>query len=324
MKKRIRNIIGEEAEKILESGGKHDDLYDSTERITKIIVKFLSGYVEKYKTDLFDGYEWEFSIPEIPANDIQEKTLIGKIKVNVEYTHSSENKITGSFKKVKLLDNGYYLVFLEVKVKINDDIKNHFNQIEYLVSHELHHAFRNIKTINKESKERFLNRAKNYTNKEAEKLIKDNPELKEFMEMIYLSLASEMEARQQETATQLKNIKTDSSTKTIEYLQQFQPINDARRMLNYSTQKILELDIDLLNKFIEIFNKNLNELGLKNQIKKTPEIFFKYWRNIITSNGDILLKKILRMVSDKHQLKEGLIHLEIEDDLLQEIFGSDS
>lgn len=323
MKNKIRKIVKETINNIFESGGKQDDLNKHSKELAELIVSFLGKYIEDNKDKLYDGYEWEFSRKEIIETDFFKKnTLIGGIKLNVNYIHSPENKISGVFKKTQLLDDGYYLVFLEINIKINDNIEKYFNEIEYWISHELHHAFRYIKTINRESKARFLNRAKNYTNEDAKALIRDNTEIKEFMNMFYLSLSPEVEARQQETAAQLKNIETHSSTETIEYLQQFQPINDARRMLNYSTQKVLMLDVNLLNTFIDIFNNNLKKLGLKNEIKKTPDIFFKYWEKIITSNGDTLLKKILRMVSDKHQLKEGLISLGIEECLLRDVFGS--
>jgi hypothetical protein len=318
MKEHLKKIIKKEVDDILESAGKQDDIEKYSEKTAKLIVDFTSSYINNNKEKLHDGYEWEFGRKEIINTDyFKENILIGAVKLNVNYIHSEENKISGSFKKAQLLDDGYYLVFLEINIKINNDIKQYLNQIEYWVSHELHHAFRYIKTINKESKEKFLNRAKNYINEEIKQFIKSYPELKEFMNMIYLSLSSEVEARQQETASQLKNVKTNSPTETIKYLQQFQPINDARKMLNYNPEKILNINPNVLDKFIGIFNKNLKDVGLENKTKKNPQAFFSYWEIIINKKGNQLLRKILRMVSDKHLLKEGLYFLNIEESLLE-------
>ena len=131
LKNRVRNLIKEELNKIIESGGKQDDLYNSTEEITTTIVEFLNNYIELNKGKLLDGHTWDFSIPEIPTKDMQEKTLIGYIKTNIEYIHSGENKINGSFKRVKLMDDGFYSVFLEIRININKAltkmIANNFN-----------------------------------------------------------------------------------------------------------------------------------------------------------------------------------------------------
>jgi hypothetical protein len=317
----LRKAIQKEINKLLESFGKQQDIYNSTEKITKIIVAFLNDYLENHKEILFDGSEWEFSIPEIPSQQLRDSSLIEKIKVNVEYIYSSENEIGGQFKKVKFVNNGY-VVFLNLKIKTKRNISEHSYDIEYWLAHELHHAFRHIKTINKETRSKILNKARNYTNFEEILSIKNNPELRTFMDMFYLHLPQEVEARQQEVSTQLKNSKTNTPTETIEYLQQVNPINDARKMLNYSIENILLIDDATLNNFILVFNKNIEFLGIKKDLNYDRKSFLLYWQKKINNSGNTLLKKILRMVSDKHQLTEhNLLFSELEDSLLKEVFG---
>ena len=319
MKEKIRRIIKEHVDNMFESGGKQDDLYNYTGRLTTLIVKFLGNYINQNKEELFNGSVWGFSIPDIPSKEIREKTLIGKIKISVEYINSSDNKISGSFKGAKLMEDGYYDALLELRVKISKDITFFTPQIEYWISHELHHVFRHIKTVNKETKERFLNRAKNYINFDVGRLAKNNVEIRIFMAMIYLSLPLEVAARQQETSAQIKNLKTNTPSETIEYLQQFPPINDARKMINYSIENIKILDENTLQEFINIFNSNLKTWNLKTFIKNDKNSFFFYWEDKINRAGEELRKKILRMVSDKHMIKEGVGFLGIGDDLLNEL-----
>jgi hypothetical protein len=324
MKREIRKIVRKEVDEIVESAGKQDDLHNSTERITNIIVEFLSKHIEAYKNDLFDGYAWEFAIPEIPTKEIQEKTLIGRIKTSVEYIHSQENRIGGAFKRVKLMDDGFYFVFLEIKININDNIEGHFNEIEYWVSHELHHAFRTIKTINKKSKANRLNAVKNKIPNLTADFLNKNPSLKEFVEMIYLSLPQEVDARKQEVATQLKYDKSTSPNQTYEYLMQFQPIVDARKMLNYSTEGVLKVDKDILRRFIDIFNASLKEKELNTWEKKDMGIFFEFWRKRIISAGGELKRDIDRKISDKYLYKSVSELFDYADlDIIDEAYGLD-
>jgi len=321
--KRIKEFIKEEINIFLESWGKQDDISNHSKELAELIVSFLGNYIKINKEDLYDGYEWEFSRKEIIKTDYFKKsTLIGGIKLSVNYLNSKENKISGFFKRVQLLDNGYYLVFLEINVKIKDNIENYINQIEYWISHELHHAFRYIKTINKKSKSNSLNWVKNKTRNLAADFLHKHPSLNEFVDMIYLSLPQEVEARKQETASQLKYDKSINPDQTYEYLMQFQPITDSRKMRNYSTEEVLKIDINTLKQFMDIFNKNLKEKGLDTWIRKDINIFFEFWKERIVDAGVELKKNINRMVSDKYLYKnESELYDNVDWDIISEAYG---
>jgi hypothetical protein len=316
MGKSVKNIV-KQFLIISESAGKQDDLYNHTKYITDNIIKFINGYVEKYGDSMSDGDTWEFTIPKIVTKEITEKTLISGIKTKVEFTYSSINKIKGSFDRVKLMDDGSYTTFLTIMVNINKDINDFRDNIESLISHELHHAFRTIKTINKNSKSDKLNIVKNKVNLFKKDVLRDYPELKVFMDMVYLSLPQEVEARQQETATQLKNCKSNSVENTIHCLQQHQPINDARKMYNYDVKTLLTIDKDVLVDFIKSFNEISNELNIKGF--NNHEEFFNKWVKHVNNSGLTLLKKIMRMVSDKHMVDENTLYN--NNYLLKEVFG---
>lgn len=137
------------------------------------------------------------------------------------------------------------------------------------------------------------------------------------MDMFYFSLSPEVEARVQEVAAQLKKDKSKSTNDTIMFLMQFEPVNDAKKMLNYSTEDVLKIDDNVLKDFMDIFNKNLHKVGLQKKIKKDKNYFFEYWRKTIIKSGGNLMRKINRMISDKHHFDE--INMDI--DLLKEIYG---
>ena len=296
MKEIIRKYI---RKVITESGGKQDEIYNFSSEITGDIINYFTEYMKQYKDRMLDGSPWEFTIPKVPTEQIKITTLIRQIIIDVNYTHSSQNKITGKLKRIKLLDSDYYRVNLEMDIIINDDIDNHFKQIEYWITHELHHAFRYIRTINKNSKANKLNFVKNKTARFTSDFLQKYPPLKEFIDMIYLSLPQEVEARAQETATQLKYNKSTNPNQVYKYLMQFHPINDSRKMLNYSTEEVLKIDKEISEKFIDIFNLNLKELGLNTWEKKDVNAFFEFWRKKIIEAGENLQRLIDRMISDK-------------------------
>lgn len=302
---------------------KQMDIYASTEELAK----HLSNYVlSQTNSDKFkSGNAWELSTNIECPEDFKKNTKISIITFNIEFSPSKENKIGGAFltDKTKLLDNGFYKVFIKINIKIeNTNITSYTKEIENVISHELHHAFVHIKTINKNPRFKTINQTKSGVNLELLTVLKSNPDLKEFMEMVYLSLSNEVSARLQETAAQLKHINKKNPTETIEALQQFNPINDARKMLNYSTEKLLDIDKDILQKFVTTFNLNLKFFSPTATTKFTVESFFKYWQSGITQVGNTLLRKILKLVADKHQIvNENVMAAYIDTEVLNEIFG---
>jgi hypothetical protein len=111
--------------------------------------------------------------------------------------------------------------------------------------------------------------------------------------MFYLALPEEINARVQETATQLKYINEPHYNQTIELLRQHQPIRDAKKMMDYTLSGINKIHSEILNLFINTFNVNLKNFskGINIKLKTDINAFFEHWLNIINNNGDILFKK---------------------------------
>jgi len=320
MQNKLREIIKEAIGGIFESGHKQDEIYVYTEELVLKLISFIVKQIE-VNPSLVDGGEWGLKKTFECGEEFAEATKISEIILDIDFKKDLKENISAVFQsnKTRLLNNDFYKINININIKINRNIKNYKEKVEDILSHELLHAFKYIKTINIISKTNSLNKAKNYTNKEINHLTVKYPEIKRFMDMIYLSNFSEIEARQQETASQLKRADLKTPKETLEYLLQFQPLSDANKMINYSTEEIKKINENILEEFINIFNNNLKNLSLNNDIKSNKSIFFSYWKNKINDAGIKLRKNIINMVSYKYNLKEGLAFLNA-DDLLDEIF----
>jgi hypothetical protein len=155
--------------------------------------------------------------------------------------------------------------------------------------------------------------------------LEDYPPLQEFMIMFYLSLSDEINARVQQTYSELQTITSDDYNDTIQQLLQFNPLNDAKKMMHYNVKDIYLLDPNFLNYFIREFNNNLDYYAEKegSDIKKRLGInsFFHHWEYMIKGKGIILYNKILRLVADKHEISDNNLMKKINKKMLNEITG---
>jgi hypothetical protein len=88
-------------------------------------------------------------------------------------------------------------------------------------------------------------------------------------------------------------------------------------MYNYDVKTLLTIDKDVLVDFIKSFNEISNELNIKGF--NNHEEFFNKWVKHVNNSGLTLLKKIMRMVSDKHMVDENTLYN--NNYLLKEVFG---
>lgn len=73
--------------------------------------------------------------------------------------------------------------------------------------------------------------------------------------------------------------------------------------------------------FIIKFNKSLVNEGLTRYIKKDRESFYRFWKKRFYDSGSTLIKKINKMVADKHYLTEEKFINEITMSYLYEVYG---
>jgi len=270
-------------------------------------------------------------ISEIEVDDIQRQnnTQIQKIKTEVSITITDQTQATGQFnpKTITLIDNDMYSIELSVVVNLNpQDIDNLKKEIGKVISHELHHAFREIKLIGKQSRSKIYNLAQNLSKLGFKDLYNDYPELKDFMVMFYLALPQEITARVQETTSILKNIESTNYNDVTNQLLRYQPLIDAKKMIKYDMNEIKNVDNDKLNNFITEFNKNIKYYGDKENIdiktKNTVDSFVYYWGSKISRGGMELFRKISTLASDKCWNDKSPEN-RIKHDLLAQLMGDD-
>lgn len=313
MKNEIRKIVREEIGEQLEISEFSDIVTDKI--INKIIIN---------KSDINDGHKYEFTSITSATEKIRNNTKIDYVKIYIDYLYKEKFQATGNFSSGKtiLLDNGFYEAAVKLEIQRNTDNINK-EIIHSIISHELNHAFVYIKQLSQKSKTHQLNIINKITISELENFLKKYPEVNEFTKMFYLSLPQEINARVQQTATELKYITSDNYEDTIWELRKFNPINDARHMINYKLDSIKKLDKEILAEFVNKFNSNIKKLSNGTEIKTISNVdsFFEYWATFIQSGGNRLHKNILRLVAKKHQLDETYAAVMMDPFLAKGILG---
>lgn len=305
---------------IREEIGRQLEIYNISEYITEYVGAIIE--TEQRNGDIDNGQTHEAIFPIRKTEHIIQETKINSIRIELLYIKTNVFKISGSFdvKKVRLNDNGNYDITIQLNIENDNRNINSLKQnIESVISHELNHAFVHIKKINKLSKTASYNQA----NKMTGTTFKQIPELAEFMKMFYLASPEEIQARVQQTASELRYVNSSGYNETISQLLQFNPLNDARKMINYNLHNIQKLSKKTLDNFVTEFNLNLKAASKDNNFKPITNTnwFFEYWLKLINEGGEKLFKKITKLVAQKHNLDEQQMYMQFDDELLTEITG---
>jgi hypothetical protein len=294
--------------RINESLGIQKEVGDISERSAKIIL----DRIKKYKDDIIDGREYSFTCYCQTSEEERKTTKIEYVKFYLNFVNKKDFKCSGSFmpSKTMLLDNEYYEA--AVSLRFESNIENFdVGFFSGVLSHELNHSFvylKQLKNGTNKSKSHILNFANKLTMGKMIKEMEENDSLKEFCKMIYFSLPAEINARVQETGEHLKNINHKNYNDTISHLMQFNPLNDAKKMINYKVDNLNDVNEIVKEKFINVFNETLGGLGFSKKIKENS--FFEYWQKNINNKGKVLFRKIMKLVADKYNINENLMVVE--------------
>lgn len=286
-------------------------------KITDILSKKVFEKIIQYKDKISDGETYELNVDEILEKELSNETKIRTIKSKIDFTYSSNFKLSGQFKssKIKLNSDNSYDISIDIQL-FTDNLDGLEQNLKSVISHELNHAFVCLKKLYKKNKTQVLNKVKNKTSIDLELSNFKNKELKDFLKMFYLSLPEEVNARVQQTASELKSLNTKDYSETMQELKKFNPLKDVEILKRYNINDVLNLEPEILKDFIIIFNKNINlfqDEDSENKIKiiEEPKQFFKYWNRYIINAGEKLFRKIVRLVAMKHGEDENKILSEI-------------
>lgn len=251
---------------INEKIGIANEILDLTKELFNIIVKNIKMNDEKI----------DFTLT-IDKKYLKNLLPIKKVLVIVENSNNYNGKIF-----VKDFNNEYgdKEYFIKINFKINYDNLD-FNKIESILSHELHHFYDIFKKNDK------FNDGKIKLNKELKLFyFNKNPLIKEFLNMFYLSLDEEINARVHQLSVDLKNISKNNFKNEIVNQQ---PYIDANLLMNYNINK---LDILSDNEKKELIEKiNLDGIFSFNNFEELKKYFNKQFK----IKGMKLYKKVLKL-----------------------------
>lgn len=302
-----------------ESLGVQTDVSSLSMIISNDIINLLKLNLDKIK----DGDDWELITQIKSPIDLKMNTKISMVKTFINFKFTDKFKISALFKenKVILNDDETYNVVIELNLN-SDNLELSLKYINGAISHELNHVYSYIKKLNIPSKSNTLNKVKNKTNLELNNLLGSTPALKEFMLLFYLSLPDEINARVQQTGSELNHINSSEYNETLEGLLKFKPIHEAKKLINYNLDSIKIVDENILKEFISVFNSNVKFFTDKNfepKIILDTDIFFNYWLKIFNNSGDKLFKKIMKLVANKHNINESNIYNHLDLGLYEKI-----
>lgn len=267
-----------------------------------------------------DGNIWDL-ISQVRLNpELSEKLKISMVTTEIEYQNAA-GKTNGAFKpnKTKLLDDGSYSIVIGIKA--NGEIsKDAEKQIEYVISHELNHAYVDVLSLHGNRSSFKYNKTSKMMRSDLKNISETYPEIKEFLNAIYLSNPLEVQARVQESFGQIRDSKQDSAENTIKDLLKHQPLSDARKMISYSSKNILKLSPEILMNILNSFNENAESASADGYKEfSSIESFFRYWTKVINKSGETLARKIYKLVSDKFTVHESELY---EHDSFEWVFGA--
>lgn len=310
----VRKVLSEEM-------GVQKDIKEISRSISDDII----NQIRMNKEKINDGRLYSLATNIIPSDSQKKNINIDNIFINITYQKTGENKVGGSYKsdKLTLQDDGSYLVYIELNIKPNV-IDNLFQiKINSVISHELNHAFVDIKSASGKNKLLKLNRANKMISKFSHfSGLSKYPEIREFNEMLYLSSPAEIQARIQETGVQVDSADSKSSEEIVKYLLRFQPLNDARKMIAYKKDEIIKLEPKIIKEYIDLFNKNLNNSFGENSVKIINDVdgFFEHWVDVINDAGKKMLLKIYKLVANKKNIQESFLIFNTSD-VFDWVFG---
>lgn len=317
-----KNIRNEVRKVLSEEMGVQQDIKNISSEITDKII----NQIRLNKGEINDGQTYSLATNFRTTSSQNKITNIDNIIINLIYQKTDKNKVGGSYKsdKLTLQDDGSYLVYIELRVEpllVDSLFKIKINSV---VSHELNHAFVDVKNITGKNRLYKSSRANKMTSQfSLLSNLKKYPEIQHFNEMVYLSNPLEVQARVQETGAQIEDIDSKSSKEIIEYLLRFQPLSDAKKMIALKKEDIINLDTQVLQEYIDLFNKNLKSSFGDEPIKVINDIndFFDYWVSYINDSGRKMAFKIYKLVANKNNIQESILMENTSSSVFNWVFG---
>ncbi len=219
--------------------------------IVKSIMPKLLKRIESSKEDIIKfPYTYSEDINFFNIIDFN-SNIFYKIDIETRFFKEKPNKTTGKKEHVDNYVSGAFIdnktkhhtleseskYDIEIVLKIyNWDYETELEEKIYsVINHELHHAFDYTMRYGKKSISKILNHVKNDFKSGPTYSIKykEYPEFKKFMEVFYLNLSEERNARIHQLYIEMLKFKDESIDDMIINMERFAPFEDFRKMDDY-------------------------------------------------------------------------------------------
>lgn len=245
-------------------------------------------------------------------DELLKKFSINKVIISIfSYKIASKkpNNIGGGFighktTQYTLNSKTVYDVIIEVRFYNWDQKTNLSKEIESVISHELNHACMYVKKINKKSTTKILNVVQRYMKMMNMEDYKYYPEFKEFMNVFYLNLPEERNARIQQLYTEMKEYINKDMSEIILAVKNLAPYHDFNKMAEFNSSIFNNTPELIKESFLEDFNQGLQNFKEKYKLKddeinypKNPNRFFKFWEEQFHKNAKKLRFKAIKMAA---------------------------
>lgn len=254
------------------------------------------------------------NIEPIIYKDKVENKEINEVGGSIEHSKTKQHNIDGKL---------YYEVSLNVKV-YNWDLQTDLTKkIESVLSHELLHAHVEVSRFGKRSYTKTLMKTRNRMKNLFFDENNNYPELKRFLDVFYLSVPDEMNARVHQLYTDIEEHKDKDYNEIVLELNKYSVFRDLKRMEEYNSGHIYkEVPIEKQKEFIDYFLASLqgNWKGKDIKYPTEPAEFFKFWEQQFRNNASKFRMKILKMIKNIKQIKEEDVYNLLSEEVISEIF----
>ncbi len=277
--------------------------------VSKILTNSLFDIMNKSKNDIksyhFNTYSQDYEFPKLIdfTSDFFDEI---NVELRVYKSSKQTNEVSGSFDDIRTEKSikfpKKYNVELVLKIYNWDYETDLTKEIESVLNHELQHAFNYAKKDDKPTSTKILNSTRNafkqpfYVEK-----YKMFPDFKEFLDVFYLNLPEEQDARIHQLYHELLKYKTSKLLDMVNIMKGLKSFKDFERIRNFKNnfkEIPLEIKREFVNDFHNILQNNKEKSPLNNlevNYPKDVDKFFEYWTNQFHYNAEILIKKAFKI-----------------------------
>ena len=227
-----------------------------------------------------------------------------------------------------IIENEKTIFDVKISIKVyNWDYETDLtDNIRESLNHELHHAFNYVVRYGKKSKTKFLGKVRGTFKSGYLSKYKNFPYLKTFLDVFYLNLPEERNARMHEVGIKINEFKNLPQNDIIEQLNRFPMLRDFTKMATFYFGENDKTPMEIKQEFVDDFNYLIEVFAKENKLDKEDynypkdaNKFFKFWGEKFHKNAQSLRMNVVKLIqkaknlplSENYNLTLDIYYLEI-------------